>query len=204
MRCTSGLVACRDAAPDGVENRVRFETIAALYKGRTTGELSAAVDALRSLMGVQGEARGAAALASSAGMDRPAQVMQAAHALHEAIMAPVGDMIAGRELVIVPSRRLAGLPFHMLVGEKPDPQAADPYGSARWLALDHAITVLPSVQALHARSLVRPANDRPDIYRGFANPILAGRAGDDSRARSRLAQADAIASGSISTIHPAK
>jgi len=153
--------------------------------GRTTGELSAAVDALRSLMGVQGEARGAAALASSAGMDRPAQVMQAAHALHEAIMAPVGDMIAGRELVIVPSRRLAGLPFHMLVGEKPDPQAADPYGSARWLALDHAITVLPSVQALHARSLVRPANDRPDIYRGFANPILAGRAGDDSRARSR-------------------
>lgn len=152
---------------------------------RSTGELSAGVDALRALMGVKAETRGAAALATSAGADRPAQVLRAAHALHDVIMAPVADIIAGRELVIVPSRRLAGLPFHLLVSKEPDRASTEPYADARWMALEHAMTVLPSVQALEGRSLAQSTGDRPDIYRGFANPILAGRAGDDSRARAR-------------------
>jgi CHAT domain-containing protein len=146
---------------------------------RSTGELVAAVREMRDLMGVGGAVRGASSLATrpDAAADRPSRVLRAANAIYGATLAPVADMIAGKELVIVPSKRLASLPFHLLVGEPPEPGSDDRYRDARWLAKSHAITVLPSVSALGA--LPERAAPRPDAtpYLGFANPLLTGPGG---------------------------
>ncbi len=152
---------------------------------RPTGDLLAAVRELRSLMGVASEARGATPLAPGAGADRPARVLRAAHALYGATLAPVADMIAGRELVVVPSKRLSGLPFHMLVEALPADDASDRWREAGWLARSHAITVLPSVAALKAAGAPDPSTDTPAPYLGFANPLLTGRDGADRRAFGR-------------------
>ena len=151
---------------------------------RSTGELLAAVRELRSLMGVSGEARGAASLAARRGTDPAGRVLTAAHELYDATLAPVADMIDGRDLVIVPSKRLASLPFHLLVSERPAAESSDRYRDAGWLARDHAITVLPSVGALR---VVASAAPRPgsNPYLGFANPLLTGNNGSDTRAFGR-------------------
>lgn len=156
---------------------------------RSTGELVAAVRELRTLMGVTGEARGAASLAArpDVNADRPARVLAAANELYGATLAPVADLIVGRNLVVVPSKRLAGLPFHLLVDELPISGSADRYRDAGWLAKTHPITVLPAVSALGATSdsAARPSGGVP--YLGFANPLLTGRNGRDHRAFDREA-----------------
>lgn len=167
---------------------------------RTTGELIAAVRELRTLMRVAGEVRGAASLAPDTDADRPARVLEAANKLYGATLAPVADMIAGKNLIVVPSKRLSGLPFHLLVDEIPGAGAADGYRDAGWLAKKHAITVLPAVSALGATTAV--AAQRPEglPYLGFANPLLVGRRGSNQSAFGRdacpdLAPLDAAAAG---------
>jgi CHAT domain-containing protein len=148
---------------------------------RSTGELGGAVQALRNLMGVGPQSRGAQSLSAQHSDDRTGKVLDAAKALHDALLAPVADMIGGKDLVIVPSKRLAGLPFQLLVSEAADASAADRYRQAAWLAHDHAITVLPSVGALDALA-ARTSADERQPYLGFANPLLTGRSGEDQRA----------------------
>jgi CHAT domain-containing protein/tetratricopeptide (TPR) repeat protein len=156
---------------------------------RSTGGLIAAVRELRMLMGVAGEVRGAASLAArpDVNADRPARALTAANELYGATLAPVADLIAGKSLVVVPSKRLAGLPFHLLVDEVPGPGSPDRYRDAGWLVKKHAITVLPAVSALGATSTfaARPSGGVP--YLGFANPLLTGRNGRDHRAFDREA-----------------
>jgi CHAT domain-containing protein len=101
------------------------------------------------------------------------------------LLAPVADMIEGKDLVIVPSQKLSSLPFQLLVSAMPPEASADGFAEARWLIREHAITVLPSVAALEAPR--RPAGVEAERkpYLGFANPLLTGRAGDDLRAFDR-------------------
>lgn len=151
-----------------------------------TGELSAAVHALRRSMGVGPQARGAQAIGGAKqGDDRTAKVLDVAGALYRATLAPVADMLEGKRLVVVPSKKLAPLPFHLLVSSPPPEGSTDRYRDAGWLARDHAIVVLPSVSALAAVAAPAAAPAAREAYLGFANPLLAGRTGEDRRAFDR-------------------
>lgn len=152
-----------------------------------TGTLSRAVSDLRARMGVGPQSRGAQSLAAKPAADRTGDVLTKAHDLYRMLLAPVADLVEGKDLVVVPSRKLGGLPFHMLVQELPPAGSADRYSDARWLARDHAITMLPSVASLATAGQGRAVDDRRDAYLGFANPLLTGRSGSDRRAFSRTA-----------------
>lgn len=156
--------------------------------GRDSGELAAAVRHLRDMLGVGPLTRGATALTSTSRATRADEVIEAGSRIHDALLGPVSDLLAGRELVVVPSQSLAELPFHLLVAERAPDGAADPYRETGWLVRDHAITVLPTVWALAApgpdagrRGEAEPA----EPYLGFANPLLSGRDGSDLRAFAR-------------------
>ncbi len=94
-----------------------------------------------------------------------------AHNLYKALFGEVADLIKGKNLLLVPSGPLTQLPFQVLVTEPP--KGAD-HKSIRWLARDHALTVLPAVSSLEAlRRVSRPsAATKPMI--GFGNPLLDG------------------------------
>ncbi len=152
---------------------------------RSTGEISGAVRTMRGLLGVGGETRGAQKLGAGVQADRTGDVLKAGEEIYKALLGPVDDLIAGRNLVIVPSKRLANLPFQLLVSRAPSAASQDRYRDARWLVADHALTVLPSVASLTALDAVRPSNAARDAYLAFANPLLTGRSGDDRRAYER-------------------
>jgi CHAT domain-containing protein/tetratricopeptide (TPR) repeat protein len=139
---------------------------------RATGELSAAVHEFRENMGVGAVTRGPIALTQSNNAGRQDKVLTAAAELYTALLGYAAPFIAGHDLVIVPSRALASLPFHALVSE-PLTDSTDPYRDARWLARDHAITILPSVSSLAATAtpkIVEAKTRQP--YLAFANPVL--------------------------------
>lgn len=152
---------------------------------RSTGEISGAVRHMRGLLGVGGETRGAQKLGAGQQTDRTGDVLKAGEELYKALLGPVEDLIAGRNLLIVPSKRLANLPFQLLVSQGPSAESQDRYRDARWLVADHGLTVLPSVAALTALNSVPPATRTGETYLAFANPLLTGRSGDDRRAFER-------------------
>jgi CHAT domain-containing protein/tetratricopeptide (TPR) repeat protein len=150
-----------------------------------TGELSAAVRHLRASMGVGTETRGAQSFSDSPSSDWRTDVIAEASKLYDWTLRPVEDLIAGKKLLIVPSRKLSQLPFHLMVSERPPADAADPYREARWLLRDHAIAVLPAVSALRVPGAGRQLDDGRTPYLGFANPLLTGSGEDDRRAFAR-------------------
>jgi CHAT domain-containing protein len=160
---------------------VRWQKIA-----RPTGELSAAVKRLRETMGVGANTRGPKALAQTGGNDRINRVLDNAFDLDQQLLGGVADLVAGKDLLIVPSKSLSALPFQILVSALPGAASTDRYRDARWLARDHAITVLPSVASLTAALPADPAGTTDRIaYLAFANPLLLGRHGSDRRAFDR-------------------
>jgi CHAT domain-containing protein/tetratricopeptide (TPR) repeat protein len=154
---------------------------------RSTGEVSAAVRNLRSLMGVGPQSRGVQSLVAAKSEDRTAAVLAAAESLYRTTLLPVADMIAGKDLVVVPSKKLSGLPFHLLVAAPPPSGSTDRYRDAGWIARDHAVTVLPSVASLAAAATTAAYPVTQETYFGFANPLLTGRGGNDMRAYARQA-----------------
>lgn len=110
-----------------------------------------------------------------------------AHALYRDLIAPVEDLIRGRELIVVPTGALTQLPFHVLVAGDAPP-AVGAYAGADWFGRRNAITVLPAISSLIA--LRRPANASAasEPYLGFGNPLLDG---PDERYASRAAEARA-------------
>ena len=94
-----------------------------------------------------------------------------AHALYRQLFGEIGDVIAGRKLVLVPSGALTRLPFQVLVAEPP---AGDDHQRIAWLAKTHAITVLPAVSSLQALRRVAEASKAPKPMIGFGNPLLKG------------------------------
>lgn len=99
-----------------------------------------------------------------------------AHALYKSLLGGAEDLLRGKHLVVVPSGALTKLPFQVLVTRELDP-AMQP-NEIRWLARDHALTVLPSVASLKAlRRDAKPSRaERPMI--GFGNPLLDGNEAD--------------------------
>ena len=106
-----------------------------------------------------------------------------AHQLYAQLLAPVEDLIdTKKHLLIVPSRALTGLPFHVLVTEKPDnpyPGAAG-YRDAVWLVKRFATTNLPSVSSLKALRLFAKATRAEKPFVGFGDPDFSGAAQKDS------------------------
>jgi CHAT domain-containing protein/tetratricopeptide (TPR) repeat protein len=150
-----------------------------------TGELSAKVRRLRALLGAGGQARGARTLTVSQKDDRVGEILSVAAELYTDAIGPVSDMAKGKSLVVVPSRKLSGLPFHLLVKTAPA-AGPDRFRDAAWLAREHAITVVPSVGSLGAGEKARDGGEKSrSTYLGFADPLLTGSRGEDRRAFSR-------------------
>ena len=104
--------------------------------------------------------------------------LDAAHELYTALLAPVEAVIRDkRNLAVVPAGPLTGLPFHLLVTEKPAVAASDikslgPYRDAAWLLRRHAVTVLPSVGSLKALRTVAMRSDPGKPFVGFGDPLF--------------------------------
>ncbi len=98
-----------------------------------------------------------------------------AHELYKALFSGVADLIDGRQLLLVPSGPLTKLPFQVLVKAAPE---GTNYATARWLALDHAITVLPAASALKSLRRVSQPSKAMRPMLGFANPLLEGPQND--------------------------
>jgi CHAT domain-containing protein len=128
-----------------------------------------------------------------------------AHALYTALFGEVADLIKGKHLLLVPSGPLTQLPFQVLVtamdvgrseGDPSRPKSdtagstteavglrpaaslrPTDYRSIRWLARDHALTVLPAVSSLKAlRRVGKPSAAQLPMI-GFGNPLLDGNQG---------------------------
>lgn len=109
-----------------------------------------------------------------------------AYDLYQLLFKEVADLLVGKRLLIVPSGALSGIPIQVLVSSAPPPGAD--FRSVKWMARDHAISVLPSVSALKAlRSVARPSRATARMA-GFGNPLLDGY---DKAAAERVRRAGA-------------
>ncbi len=169
---------------------------------RPSRALAADVRRLRGMLGVGPLTRGAQSLVADGEPDRKGAVLAIAAGLYETMLAPVADMIAGRTLVVVPSRSLASLPVHLLVRARPRTGGAADYSEAGWLLRDHAIAVMPSVASLAVLAAVGRADDERVPYLGFANPLLTGPGDDDRRAFTRTECGPAAAGGGAAAAAP--
>jgi CHAT domain-containing protein/tetratricopeptide (TPR) repeat protein len=112
-----------------------------------------------------------------------------AYALYRALFGPVEDVIAGKQLLIVPTGSFTTLPFEVLVTQKPaDTNAAKAnYQGIKWLGRERAITVLPSAASLGALRGRARASAGAKPFIGFGNPLLEGDTARAAQARQRQA-----------------
>jgi CHAT domain-containing protein/Tfp pilus assembly protein PilF len=135
--------------------------------------------------------------------DLPPFDMAYSHALYQSLFGGIEDIIAGKQLLVVPSGALTALPFQTLVTEQPAiavPRAVGDYASAAWLGTKHAITVLPSVASLHVLRRHAKASKASDPFLGFGNPLLTGPLGTDDSASAKQACAEHVASLPADTV----
>ena len=154
-----------------------------------TDELAREVAALRcGLDSAAWEIKGALSCRTLLGVSRPASGplpfdLSRAHALYKTLLAPLKDMIKGKQLLTAAVGPLSTLPFSVLVTERPSaPGAARRYTEAAWLAKLHAVTTLPSVASLTSLRLAAKPSLAAKPFIGFGNPLLTGRDGTDRRA----------------------
>ena len=109
------------------------------------------------------------------GQSRPEETLRFDHAraykLYKALFGQVEDLIAGKELLVVPSGALTQLPFSVLVTSPP---SGGNDRAARWLVRDHAVSVLPAVSSLKALRATAHASSATRPMVGFGNPVLDG------------------------------
>ncbi len=113
-----------------------------------------------------------------------------AHGLYASLFGAVQDLVAGKQLLIVPSGALTSLPFHVLVAEPPPvgvPSEPGAYAKAAWFAKRAAITVLPSVASLKSLRRLAKRSQATDAFLGFGNPLLTGHDGSDRTAWAKQA-----------------
>jgi CHAT domain-containing protein/tetratricopeptide (TPR) repeat protein len=113
-----------------------------------------------------------------------------AHELYTALLAPVDDVIKGKQLLVVASGSLTSLPFHVLVSKRTPKVIASrlaDYPKVAWLGASHSITMLPSVVSLKSLRQYAKTSRADKPYLGFGNPLLSGPDGDDRRAWERQA-----------------
>lgn len=105
--------------------------------------------------------------------------LERSYQLYAALFGELGELIAGKQLLVVPSGPLSSLPLQVLVTRRPSiavPVDWAGYSGAAWLARTHAITVVPSVASLKALRAQAGQSSAPNPYVAFANPVLAGPA----------------------------
>ena len=101
-----------------------------------------------------------------------------AHDLYVALVGPVEALIKDkRHLLLVPSGPLTGLPFHLLLTEKPavslpEPKDLGVYRDAPWLLKRHAVSVLPSVASLRALRVLASKAEAGKPLIGFGDPVF--------------------------------
>jgi CHAT domain-containing protein len=101
-----------------------------------------------------------------------------AHDLYVALVGPVEALIKGkRHLLLAPSGPLTGLPFHLLLTEKPAvtlPEAKNlgVYRDAPWLLKRHAVSVIPSVASVRALRVLAGKVDAAKPMIGFGDPVF--------------------------------
>ena len=109
-----------------------------------------------------------------------------AHQLYRQVLAPVAPAIAGKShLIVVPAGPLARLPFQVLV-TAPPAEARTPEErnrSAAWLVKSTALSVLPSVPALHALRRLAPQGAGSKPFLGVGDPVLQGLPGEQRSAK---------------------
>src|SRR6185503_13622460 len=93
------------------------------------------------------------------------------HLLYKSLFAGIESILAGKQLLVVPSGPLTQLPLQVLVTE---PSQGDDPRHVSWLIRKHALTVLPAVTSLKAlrRDSRRSKASKPLL--AFANPLLDG------------------------------
>ncbi len=96
-----------------------------------------------------------------------------AHRLYKELFGEIGDLIAGKHLLIVPSGPLTQLPLQVLVTTPPEGNDK----SVPWLIREHAVTVLPAVSSLKALRRVARSSAAKFPMIGFGNPLLDGDQG---------------------------
>lgn len=111
-----------------------------------------------------------------AGRPLPFDAMRA-HTLYRALLGGARDLIAGKQLLVVPSGPLSKLPLHVLVTEKPASAGTTDFAGVAWLARSTAITVLPAVPSLKALRQSAKPSAAPEPFIGFGNPDLKGDCG---------------------------
>ena len=120
-----------------------------------------------------------------------------AHALYQALLAPVEDLIKGKHLIIVPAGPLTSLSFNVLVSARADapvPRTLAEYRKVAWLGTRQPISMLPSVAALKSLRQSAKTNRAQNAYLGIGNPLLEGlpqdqRWGEYYKSQAELARA---------------
>ncbi len=172
-----GLLAGDEAAlgfvstPDGIYLWAVTRDSAAWRRVALSREaLSEKVARLREALDLQAVAR--------AGVSARLFDLALAHELYRELIEPVGDLLQGaRQLLVVASGPLTGLPFQLLVATppavaRPSLTELSEYRKADWLIRRYAISVLPALDSLKALRRVagRPASAEALI--GFGNPVF--------------------------------
>ncbi len=112
-----------------------------------------------------------------------------AHDLFGLLLGQVDWLIKDkRHLLVVPSGPLTGLPFHLLVTEKPAVAVTEVkdlgvYRDAAWLLKRHAVSVLPSVASVQALRVLAGKIEATKPLIGFGDPIFRPDAPPDAGAR---------------------
>jgi CHAT domain-containing protein/Tfp pilus assembly protein PilF len=111
--------------------------------------------------------------------------LETAFRLYSDILGPVEDVIKDRKkLLLVPAGALTGLPFNVLVTEKPSvpvPSSISGYSDADWLVKRHAITILPSVSSLKSLRKFAQGGRAPEAFIGFGDPVFGDQPSGTSR-----------------------
>jgi CHAT domain-containing protein len=156
-------------------------TRAAWHQVATGGEaLPNAVTSLREeLDPTLAATRGAAPLAGGGTpkVPRPSFDRGTAHLIYSFFLAPLEPVFAGaRHVYVVPHGPFTSLPFGLLVTRPPEGADDDPADlrATPWMIRAHALTTLPSVEALAVLRRAAPQVGAPLAFVGFGAPDFAG------------------------------
>jgi CHAT domain-containing protein len=102
-----------------------------------------------------------------------------AHRLYQAILAPFEKDIANKQLFIVPSGALTGLPLQVLLRRPAKARFAAggrEHSRLDWFGVSNSITILPAASSLRALRQFARASTSREPYTGYGDPRLLGNA----------------------------
>lgn len=132
--------------------------------------------------------------------DIPPFDLRLAHALHQAVLAPVQKALKGkRVLLAIPHAELGQVPLSLLVTKRPASRAgADgsrAYRRAAWLMNDWAIAQLPSATSLLTLRSMPAVSAERRAFAGFGDPLF-------SRAQLSMQEAPmSVRRGAVAAVH---